>query len=141
MASLGLHCCQQAFSGCGQQASHCRGFPCCGDKAPGRTVFRRCSPFRSWRVEAPGRCGKGLVALSRDGIHVPCLGRWILNHWTTREHSPSPPFQNSRMTFSQPPQLSLFSPSVVSIFYLMDCNLPGFTVLHYLLEFAQIHVH
>ena len=23
----------------------------------------------------------------------------------------------------------------------MDCNIPGFTVLHYLLEFAQTHVH
>ena len=23
----------------------------------------------------------------------------------------------------------------------MDCGMPGFPVLHYLLEFAQIHVH
>ena len=23
----------------------------------------------------------------------------------------------------------------------MDCSMPGFPVLHYLLEFAQIHVH
>ena len=23
----------------------------------------------------------------------------------------------------------------------MDCNMPGFPVLHHLLEFAQIHVH
>jgi len=23
----------------------------------------------------------------------------------------------------------------------MDCNMPGFPVLHYLLEFAQTHVH
>ena len=22
---------------------------------------------------------------TRDQIHVPCIGRWILNHWTTRE--------------------------------------------------------
>ena len=21
----------------------------------------------------------------RDGTHVPCVGRWILNHWTTQE--------------------------------------------------------
>ena len=34
----------------------------------------------------------GLVALwyvesswTRDGTHVSCIGRWILNHWTTRE--------------------------------------------------------
>jgi len=22
---------------------------------------------------------------TRDGTYVPCIGRWILNHWTTRE--------------------------------------------------------
>ena len=22
---------------------------------------------------------------TKDGTHVPCIGRWILNHWTTRE--------------------------------------------------------
>ena len=27
-------------------------------------------------------CG---IFLVRDGTHVPCFGRWILNHWTTRE--------------------------------------------------------
>ena len=34
----------------------------------------------------------GLVALwhvdssqTREQNHVPCVGRWILNHWTTRE--------------------------------------------------------
>ena len=34
----------------------------------------------------------GLVALwhmgsswTRDGTRVPCIARWILNHWTTRE--------------------------------------------------------
>ena len=21
----------------------------------------------------------------RDGTHVPCIGKWILNQWTTRE--------------------------------------------------------
>ena len=35
---------------------------------------------------------RGLVALwhvessqARDETHVPCIGRWTLNHWTTRE--------------------------------------------------------
>ena len=28
---------------------------------------------------------------TREGTHVSCIGRWILNHWTTRE-VPSPPF-------------------------------------------------
>ena len=26
-----------------------------------------------------------LISLVRDGTHVPCLGRWILNQWTTSE--------------------------------------------------------
>ena len=26
-----------------------------------------------------------LSSLTRDWTHVPCIGRWILNHWTTRE--------------------------------------------------------
>ena len=24
-------------------------------------------------------------SLTRDTTRVPCIGRWILNHWTTRE--------------------------------------------------------
>ena len=27
----------------------------------------------------------GLSSLTRDWTHVPCTGRWILSHWTTRE--------------------------------------------------------
>ena len=39
-------------------------------------------------------------------------------------------------------KLLMFSHSVVSnSFNLMDCNMPGFPVLHYLLELAQTHVH
>ena len=37
-------------------------------------------------------CYMGLVALqhvgsswTRDGTHVPCIGKWILNHWATRK--------------------------------------------------------
>jgi len=30
----------------------------------------------SWYVES---------SWTRDGTHVSCIGRWILNHWTTRE--------------------------------------------------------
>ena len=30
----------------------------------------------------PKACG---ILLDRDQTHVPCIGRWILNHWTTRE--------------------------------------------------------
>ena len=30
MVALGLCCCVQAFSSCGERASHCGGFSCCG---------------------------------------------------------------------------------------------------------------
>ena len=36
---------------------------------------------------------------------------------------------------------SVQSLSCVQLFDPMDCNTPGFPVLHYLLEFAQTHVH
>ena len=26
-----------------------------------------------------------LSSLTRDGTHMPCIARWILNHWITRE--------------------------------------------------------
>ena len=35
----------------------------------------------------------------------------------------------------------LFSYSVVSLYDPMNCSTPGFTVLHHLLEHAQLHVH
>lgn len=28
---------------------------------------------------------QGLPCLTRDGTYIPCLGRWILYHWNTRE--------------------------------------------------------
>ena len=35
LAVLGLHCCEWAFSSCGEQASHCGGFSCCRARALG----------------------------------------------------------------------------------------------------------
>ena len=34
-AALGLRCCGQTFSSCGERASHCSGFSCCGVQALG----------------------------------------------------------------------------------------------------------
>ena len=31
--------------------------------------------------------------------------------------------------------------SCLTLYNPMDCSTPGFLVLHYLLEFAQVHVH
>ena len=86
LATLGLRCCVWAFSSCGErweptlcwgaQASHCRCFSCCEALVTQVSVV--------W-------C-KGLVVLhhvesswTRNRTHVPCTGRQILNHWTTRE--------------------------------------------------------
>ena len=59
-----------------------------------------CVGSSSWRsvslVEARGlsSCGAwaqlphgmwDLSSLTRDQTHIPCIGRWILNHWTARE--------------------------------------------------------
>ena len=58
--------------------SHCSGFSC----------------YRSWAVGAQAQQlqYKGLAALwhvessqTKEWTQVPCTGRWILNHWTTRK--------------------------------------------------------
>ena len=61
----------------------------------------------------------------RDRTRVPCLSRWILNHWTTTR----------KFQFSSVAQLcpTLCDP--------MDCSMPGLPVHHQLPEFAQTHVH
>ena len=82
LAPLGLCCCVRVFSSCGEQglpsscgvpASHCGGFSCCGAR-----------PQWLWPM--------GLVApqhvecsQTRDRTCVFCIGRQILNHWTTRK--------------------------------------------------------
>ena len=84
LAMLGLRCCVQASSRCGAWgllsscsawASHCGSFSCC----------------RTWALGSVGWiivC-MGLVALwsfwTRNWTCVPCIGRQILNHQTTRE--------------------------------------------------------
>ena len=87
MAALSVRCYTWAFSSCGKWrllsscgawASHCSGFFCC----------------RAWALECASSVvwNTGLVALwhvgsswTRDQPYVPCIGRDILNHWTTRE--------------------------------------------------------
>ena len=42
----------------------------------GSVVAERASfPCSMWDLSSP----------TRDGTHVPCIGRWSLNHWATRE--------------------------------------------------------
>ena len=63
LAMLGLHCCAQAFSACGEpgllpscsaQASHCGGFLCRGARAPGAPAQQlRCAGLAAmWHAES-----------------------------------------------------------------------------------------
>ena len=55
LAVLGLRCCVRAFSSCGELASHCGGFSCCGARALGAqasaVVARGLSSCGSWALE------------------------------------------------------------------------------------------
>ena len=46
--------------------------------------------FQPWSMGSRGRAQlprgvQDLSSLARDQTSIPCIGRWILNHWTTRE--------------------------------------------------------
>ena len=90
---------------CGERASHCGGFPCCRARALGTwasvVLARWLSSCGSRALECRlSTCGMrtqqlwctGLVALRHVGssrtraqTRVPCIGRQILKHRTTRE--------------------------------------------------------
>ena len=70
MAVLGLRCCAQA--------SHCPGFSRCGAEA----LRHELQQLWHLGLVAPQHVG---FSRGRDQIHVPCIGRQILHHWTTRE--------------------------------------------------------
>ena len=61
---------------CSVSAFLCRGFSCCGLQALSTSVAVARGSVAPRRVESPH---------TRDWTHVPCIGRQILNHWTTRE--------------------------------------------------------
>ena len=81
LAALGVHCCAWAtlVAVPGLLIAFAS---CCRALAPEHGL----SSY-GWRI--------GLVApwhvesfWTRDRTHVPCIGKWILNHWTTREVHP-----------------------------------------------------
>ena len=108
-------CCTQAFSSCGElgllsscppQASHCGGVSCCGAQVLGTraSVVSLVLGLRDLECAGFSSCGSqglerrlslqlsGLVAplqvesfWTRDQTQVPCIGRWILIHCTTRK--------------------------------------------------------
>ena len=66
---LGLHCCMRAFSGCGEQWL---------------LLYAVCRLLELWPT------GLGVLqhaesSQTRDHSHVPCIGKRVLNYWTTRE--------------------------------------------------------
>ena len=78
------------LSSCGTRASHCDGFSCCeawalGTQAQQMQLTGSRAPTQSlWCL---GLITRQRVASSwiRDQICVPCIGRWIPNHWATKE--------------------------------------------------------
>ena len=107
LAALGPYCCVRAFlqlrrAGatlrCGARASHCGGFSCCGAQALGvwasvvvarglsscGLVGSRAQAHQLWRTDlvAPRHVGS---SRTRARTRVPCIGRQILNHCTTKE--------------------------------------------------------
>ena len=77
MGSLQL-CRVGATLHCGVWASHCYGFSC-GTWAPGSWA----SVVVAHGLRCPTACG--IFPDQGFKTHVPCIGRWILNHWTTRK--------------------------------------------------------
>ena len=101
LAVPGLHGCAWALSGCSRQgpASVCscskQGLSNCRVWASRYSGFSRC------RAQALGRSGSvvrvcerscsaahGVVSDQGSNPSVPCIGRCVLNHWTTREALP-----------------------------------------------------
>ena len=58
--------------------SRCVGFSSCSSW----TLERGLSSRGAWTLIAPQHVES---SQTRDWTHVPCIGRWILNHWATRE--------------------------------------------------------
>ena len=98
LAALGLRCCVWAFPSCVE-----RGLlfvVVCGLLIAVASLvvehgLQACELQQLWLEGSRAQAQQwymGLVALwhvgssrTRDRTHVPCIGRWILNHWTTRE--------------------------------------------------------
>ena len=69
---------QELLSSCGARASHSSGFSCC--KA--RALELGLPYFRSKGLVSPRQATS---SQTRSWTQVPCIGRWILNDWTTME--------------------------------------------------------
>ena len=69
-------CEQVPLSTCGTQVSHCGGLSCCGaQRHTGSGIVAHGPGFSM-------ACG---IFPDQGSNLIPFIGRWILNHWTTRE--------------------------------------------------------
>ena len=81
LAALGFCHCAGAFSSCnewGRPTLHCGDFSCCGAQA----LECAGSVVGAHGLNYPEA---GESSQTRDRTRVPCIGRQILNQWTTRE--------------------------------------------------------
>ena len=70
---------QWLLSSCGDWASHCPDFAHCRERALGHVGFSSC------RTQAQMPHGMRIFPdKGWKGTLVPCISRWILNHWVTR---------------------------------------------------------
>ena len=77
-------------------------------------------------LSCPLVCGI-FSSLTRDRTHIPCVAKWLLNHWTTREvlmqadSSSEPPGkqQNPRIIFA----IACFSGKGVQIVFRLSKSL------------------
>ena len=84
---------------CGAQVSHCCGLSCCGAQAPDVQVQQ----LWLMGLVAPWNVGS---SHTRARTRVPCIGRQILNHCTTRE---APSMQILKQTKIKERRLALVS--------------------------------
>ena len=88
LAALGLCCCARAFPSCRERGSlssrRFGGFSIEWLLLLHSTGYKACRLQQLWH---PGLVVLKYVefSLTRDQTHVLCIGRWILNQWTTRE--------------------------------------------------------
>ena len=97
-----------ATSRCGARASHCGGLSLLQSTGSRHLGLSSCdtraqqlrptdSRAQAQQLQLPGPVALRHVGSSRTSnrTHVPCIGRWILNHCTTREALP--PFESENL--------------------------------------------
>ena len=136
------------FLGLSWWVSFCKGYACSArnsedsglipgsGRSPGR---RNGNPLQYSWLENP--IDKGVWWVAVHGV----AKSWIqLSSWVHSRAGTHTPIQSLSWSFLTLTLLKSCCCSVTGVMTLcdpMDCRTPGFLVLHYLLEFAQVHVH